>query len=241
MRRGGFQWCNGKSLLKNIDVDIPRGRVTALCGPSGVGKSTLVKILDRRYELHEGEISVDETPVSDIELRSYRRHVATLPESVSIINGTIAENILLGRQAIDGGELLARIELLGLGRFMNRFPGGVFTLVGEEGLQISAGERQAIGLIRALYDLPDVLLIDEGINAVDAELAEVFYKTVTSYSLDHAVLLVSHQPRALLRADFVYLMDDGTIAEQGGPGDLLARDTKFAALFSADSAAMCPA
>lgn len=241
IRHGVFKWPNGKSVLRNINIEIPRGRVTALCGPSGVGKTTLVKILDRRYLLHEGEILVDATPVSEIELHSYRRHVATLPESVTIINGTIAENILLGRQVTDSRELVSRISSLGFARFLSRFPDGVFTLVGDEGQQISAGERQAIGLIRALYGLPDALIIDEGINAVDAELAQVFVKTVTGYAKDHAVLLVSHQPRALLLADYVYLMEDGTIAEHGSRTDLLTRETKFAALISADSAAMCPA
>jgi ATP-binding cassette subfamily B protein len=241
IRGGGFHWQGGKPLLQNIDMDIPRGRLTALCGPSGVGKSTLIKIFDRRYPLNSGEMLVDGTAADGIELSSYRRHVATLPESVSIINGTIAENILLGREATDARELLGRIELLGLTRFMSRFPSGVFTLVGDEGRQISSGERQTIGLLRALYDLPDVLLVDEGMNAVDAEIAQVFFKTLTEYAKDHAVLVVSHQPRTLLRSDYVYLIQAGAIAEHGTPSELLARESEFANLIAADAAFARPA
>jgi ATP-binding cassette subfamily B protein len=234
IRGGKFHWQGGTPLLESIHMDIQRGRMTALCGPSGVGKSTLVKILDRRYRLHGGEMLVDNTAVDRIELSAYRHHVSTLPESVSLLNGTIAENILLGREVTDVRELLDRIELLGLAGFMSRFSSGVHTLLGDEGRQISSGERQAIGLLRALYDLPDVLLVDEGINAVDAETAQVFFKTLRSYANDHAVLVVSHNSRTLLAADYVYLMQNGTIVEQGPPTELLARDSEFTTMISTE-------
>ena len=241
IRGGGFCWRDDIALFENIHIEIPRGRLTALCGPTGSGKSTLVKILDRRYRLNCGEMLVDETDVDNIDLISYRQQVSTLPESVSLLNGTIAENILLGRRGADARELHDRIETLGLTGFLHRFPSGIFTLVGDEGRQISAGERQTIGLLRALYDFPDVLLIDEGMNAVDAEIAQVFFRTVLNYVKDHAVLVVSHQPRTLLHADYVYLMTDSTIAEQGSPSARRARGSKLTSLISADTSRTQPA
>jgi len=231
---GSFSWACGRPLLSNVDIQIPRGRLTALCGPSGVGKSTLVKILERRYQLNEGRMLVDSTPVEEIALGSYRKHVATLPESVSIINGTIGDNILLGRQARGHHELTSRIESLGLGRLMSRFPNGLSTLVGEQGLQLSSGEEQAIGLLRAMWDLPDVLLVDEGINAVDVETSQIIFSVLERYAKDHAVLLVSHQPRFLLKADHIYVLADGGISESGKPDTLLSSNSKFATLVSAD-------
>ena len=241
VRGGGFRWPGGDPLLKDINLELPRGRLTALCGPSGVGKSTLVKILDRRYPLHEGKLLIDDDAVDRIDLASYRRHVATLPEAVSIINGTIAENILLGRTVTDARELLERIEQIGLARFMSRFPNGISTLIGDEGRQISSGERQTIGLLRALWDVPDVLLVDEGMNATDIDITRIFFKTLTAYAENHAVLVVSHQPRTLLRADYVYVLEASGIVEEGTPESLLQRDRKFASLISADTVATCTA
>ncbi len=237
VQEGGFAWQNDKTMLANVNLEIPRGRITALCGPSGVGKSTLVKILDRRYDLQEGRLLVDETPAEEIDLYSYRRHVATLPEFVSIINGTIADNILLGRRAQSHQQLLDRIESMGLSRFMSRFPNGVFTFVGEDGRRISSGEQQTIGLLRALWDTPDVLLVDEGMNAVDAEISQLFSKTLRTHAGDHAVLIVSHQPRTLLTADFVYVLETGRIAEAGAPDELMGADSAFASLILADATA----
>ena len=182
VRNGTFNWPGRESLLKNLDLEIPRGRLTALCGPSGVGKSTLVKILDRRYPLNEGVLQIDDTPTNRVDLTSYRRKVATLPETVSILNGTIAENILLGRTAADARELTARIRALGLDRFMDRFPAGVNTIIGDDGWKLSSGERQTIGLLRALWETPDVLLVDEGMNAVDVEISRAFFRTLAEYA-----------------------------------------------------------
>jgi len=167
VRNGEFHWSGGDALLKGLNLEIPRGRLTAICGRSGVGKSTLVKILDRRYQLQTGELLIDDLAADSVELSAYRRHVAALPETVSIIKGTIADNILMGRSVRDVRELQGRIEQIGLARFTRRFPNGLFTLIGNEGRQISSGERQTIGLLRALWDLPDVLLVDEGMNAMD--------------------------------------------------------------------------
>jgi ATP-binding cassette subfamily B protein len=236
IRHGEFCWPGGKPLLHDIDIEIPKGRLTALCGPSGVGKSTLVKILDRRYGLREGRLQIDGVPADDIELSSYRDHVATLPESVAVINGTIAENILLGREVADHNPLLERIESLGLARFLSRFPNGLFTLIGDEGRLISSGERQTIGLLRALWGEPDVLLVDEGMNAVDFEIARILTRALIRYATDHAVLVVSHSPQTLLQAGYIYVLREGTIAAHGEPADLLAGSPDFATFFPVDSA-----
>ena len=237
VRNGKFNWPIGGPLFGNLSLDIPRGRLTALCGPSGVGKSTLIKILDRRYGFHDGELLVDDAAVAGIELASYRRHVATLPEAVSIINGTIGDNILLGRQVADTRELQRRVERLGLARFMSRFPNGILTLIGDEGRQISSGERQTIGLLRALWSLPDVLLVDEGMNALDIETGRIFLETLKEYAADHAVLVVSHQLRTLLNADYIYMLEASGVVAEGTPEDLLAWNSEFAALIAADTVA----
>jgi ATP-binding cassette subfamily B protein len=227
VRDGRFEWPKGDRLFDGLTLSIERGRLTALCGATGVGKSTLVKILERKYTLTAGEVRVDDEVVSGIDLESYRRHVTALPESVKIITGTIADNVLLGRRIGGPDDLTRRIDELGLTSFLERFPSGLLTVVGEGGRKLSSGERQVIGLLRALLEAPTVLLVDEGINTADVETARAMMRTLTAYSRDHAVLVVSHQLRTLLHADYLYVMGRGGVIEEGVPRDLLAGPTEF--------------
>ena len=227
VRDGRFEWPKGDRLFEGLTLSIECGRLTALCGATGVGKSTLVKILERKYALTAGEVRVDDVMVSEIDLESYRRHVTALPEGVKIITGTIADNVLLGRRVDALDDLTRRIDELGLASFLARFPSGLLTLVGEGGRKLSSGERQVIGLMRALLEAPSVLLVDEGMNTADVETARAMMRTLTAYARDHAVLVVSHQLRTLLHADYLYVMGQGGVIEEGVPRDLLAGPTEF--------------
>ncbi len=227
VRDGRFEWPKGGPLFDGLTLSIERGRLTALCGATGVGKSTLVKILERKYALTAGEMRVDDVMVSEIDLESYRRQVTALPESVKLITGTIADNVLLGRRVGGPDDLTRRIDELGLTSFLARFSSGLLTLVGEGGRKLSSGERQVIGLMRALLEAPTVLLVDEGINTADVETARAMMRTLTAYARDHAVLVVSHQLRTLLHADYLYVMGRGGVIEEGVPRDLLAGPTEF--------------
>ena len=226
---GRFKWAKGDPLFENLDLDVQLGRITGLCGASGVGKTTLIKILERKYDLAAGELLIDGVPAPSIDLEEYRSHVTVLPEGAAIINGTIADNVVLGRQ-IEGPELLRRIQVLGLESLLNRFPAGLMTVVGERGRKLSSGERQVVGLMRALIGSPSVLLIDEGLSTVDGETASGIFSTLSGYSKQHAVLVVSHQLSTLLRADYVYVLGCGRVVEEGAPRDLLGRQTEFSRL-----------
>ncbi|MCH8936716.1 MAG: peptidase domain-containing ABC transporter [Gemmatimonadetes bacterium] len=227
VRDGRFEWPKGDRLFEGLTLSIECGRLTALCGATGVGKSTLVKILERKYALTAGEVRVDDVMVSEIDLESYRRHVTALPEGVKIITGTIADNVLLGRTVDALDDVTRRIDELGLASFLARFPSGLLTLVGEGGRKLSSGERQVIGLMRALLEAPTVLLVDEGMNTADVETARAMMRTLTAYARDHAVLVVSHQLRTLLHADYLYVMGQGGVIEEGVPRDLLTGPTEF--------------
>jgi ATP-binding cassette subfamily B protein len=135
--------------------------------------------------------------------------------------------VLLGRRVGGPDDLTRRIDELGLTSFLARFPSGLLTLVGEGGRKLSSGERQVIGLMRALLEAPTVLLVDEGINTADVETARAMMRTLTAYARNHAVLVVSHQLRTLLHADYLYVMGRGGVIEEGVPRDLLAGPTEF--------------
>lgn len=231
VRGGVFTWMRGEPLLRGVDLRVERGRITGLWGVSGAGKSTLVRVLERHYPLAGGELLADGVPAAEFPLSGWRRGVATVPETVKIFNATLAENVLLGRDS-ELPSLQRRVEEMGFGDFVrDRFPAGLLTVVGEEARQLSSGERQVVGLMRAMLDGPAVLIVDEGINAIDVHVVGLIFRTLRAYARDHAVLLISHNLRTLLRADRLYLLEEGRITEAGAPAELLERAGRFRALW----------
>ena len=231
VRRGRFVWPRGRVLLQDLDMRIPRGRITGLWGPSGAGKSTVVRILQRKYALTSGALMVDGAPAEEIELSDYRRNVGVVPEHVKVFRSTLADNVLLGRLVPGRVSLEVRLSQLGVASFLDHFEAGLRTPVGEEGQRLSAGERQIVGLLRALLEEPALLVVDEGVNALDAELASRTLATLRHYAQDHAVLIIAHNLGTLLHSECLYVLEGGRIAEQGTPAELIERGGRFAALW----------
>ena len=227
-----FTWPKGQELLRGVNLAIPKGQITSLWGISGSGKSTLVKIVQRQYALSDGQIFADCRPIGDFELLSYRRNIAVVPQEVKIFNGTILENIQVGREGVDSNRILKRVEQLGLAAFLSRFEHGLLTLVGEEGRQLSGGEMQFLALIRALVESPAVLILDEGISAIDVEIEHFIFKVVRDYSKNHAVLLITHNLQTIIKTDTVYLLEDGVITQSGPPHELLRSHNRFKNLWN---------
>lgn len=221
IENGEFSWNRRSCLLKNLNITIERGKITTLCGPSGSGKSTLVQIFQRKYNLQQGKFLVDNSNVYDCDLFDFRKNVGVVPQSIKIFNGTIAENILLGREISDLNLLKGRIIELGLFKFYERYEYGLMTLLGEEGIELSGGEKQVISLTRALLDNPEILIIDEGLSGMDIDLEKLILSTIKKYSRNHAVLLITHQINSILQSDYVYVLNGGCISEQGEPEDLV--------------------
>ena len=227
-----FTWPKGQELLRGVNLAIPKGQITSLWGISGSGKSTLVKIIQRQYALSDGQIFADCIPIGDFELQSYRRNIAVVPQEVKIFNGTILENIQVGREGVDSNRILKRVEQLGLAAFLSRFEHGLLTLVGEEGRQLSGGEMQILALIRALVESPAVLILDEGISAIDVEIEHFIFKVVRDYSKNQAVLLITHNLHTIIKTDTVYLLEDGIITQSGSPHELLRSHNRFKNLWN---------
>jgi len=220
---GSFSWNRRDNLFTRINLTIPRGRITALWGPSGSGKSTIVNILQRKYELDNGALLVDQAEASEIELNSYRRSVGVVPQQIKVFNASLLENILLGRPLRTVAEVDDRVREMGLGFFLDRFEaGGLGSRLGEDGRHLSGGELQILGLVRALYDKPRLLIIDEGLSGVDTEIEGVIYDVMKRYSATNAVFLITHNLNSLLKTDYLYLMANREIVQEGHPLELIA-------------------
>ena len=232
LANAAFSW-NGRNFLFNdINIDLPVGRITSLWGASGSGKSTIVQLLQRKYLLNKGNILIDGIDYKQYELTDYRKNIGLLPQQIKIFNGTLADNILVGRDVRDPNQLIQLINDTNLSSFINRFENGLNTLLGENGRKLSGGEMQMLALIRALLDKPRVLIIDEGLTGVDFEIEELIYKRIKEYSRENAVLLITHNLSNLLRTDYLYVIRDGKIQEHGSPyllfqnGSFLGANTK---------------
>jgi len=221
---GSFSWTKSKHLFEALSLSIEKGRIISLWGKSGAGKSTLVQILERKYQLNNGQLFVDNVPAEKIDLTDYRKNISVIPQTIKIFNGTIAENITIGREVKNFEEIGQRIQQLEMETFISRFEYGLFTLLGEDGRKLSGGEKQMLALIRALFDLPEVLIIDEGFSAIDIEIENLIFNSLKEYSKDHAVLIVTHDLRTISKTDYLYILENGTISENGKPNVLLTKE-----------------
>ena len=223
VEKGNFSWTKSKHLFDDLTLSIEKGKITSLWGKSGAGKSTLVQILERKYQLNNGQLLVDNIAAEKIDLNDYRKNISVIPQTIKVFNGTIAENITVGREVKSFEEIGQRIQQLGMETFISRFEYGLFTLLGEDGRKLSGGEKQMLALIRALFDLPEVLIIDEGFSAIDIEIENLIINSLKKYSKDHAVLIVTHDLRTISKTDYLYILENGTISEKGEPNVLLTK------------------
>jgi ATP-binding cassette, subfamily C, bacteriocin exporter len=221
IEKGSFSWTKSKHLFDDLSLSIEKGKIISLWGKSGAGKSTLVQILERKYQLNSGQLLVDNIPAEEIDLTEYRKNISVIPQTIKIFNGTITDNIIIGRDVKSLDEIGQRIQQLGMETFFSRFEYGLFTLLGEDGRKLSGGEKQMLALIRALFDLPEVLIIDEGFSAIDIEIENLIFNSLKEYSKNHGVLIVTHDLRTISKTDFLYILENGSISEKGKPNDLL--------------------
>jgi len=213
---GSFAWHRSGPLFHQLNLSLQRGRLTALFGPSGSGKSTLVGILQRKYELEKGGLLLNGKAGGQFRLSDYRKRVGVVPQEIHVFMSTVAENILAGRKFEGIDAIMKRLDPFGIRPFFERL-GGPGTITGEGGRRLSGGETQWLGLLRALYDRPDVLIVDEGLSSLDIEIERILFTIIKAYSRDHAALLVTHDMRLIRMADYLYIIEKGRIAYEGRP------------------------
>ncbi len=212
IRNGTFAWNRRANLFEGVSLVLSRGTMTALWGPSGSGKSTLADILLRKTALASGTLLVDGVPAGDYALEVYRDRVGIIPQEPKLFHASLLDNILLGRTGLQPAELFGIVRRLGLERFFERFPGGSGAMVGDDGLQLSWGERQVVSTLRAIVRQPDVLIVDEALTGLDAGLEEGIMEFLRSYAREHAVLLITHDREKIAAADRVYVLSGGTLS-----------------------------
>jgi ATP-binding cassette, subfamily B, bacterial MsbA len=216
------------SALSDLSCTFKCNQVTAIVGGSGAGKSTLVALLCRLYDPVEGEILVDGVPLSSLDLAAWRGRIALAGQDVDLMGDTILENIAYGQPDADYDAIVAAARLARADDFIMSLPDGLHTPVGERGLRLSVGQRQRIGLARALLRAPDILILDEATNALDSLSEQAFQGTLERLAGRLTMIVIAHRLSTTRLADRVIVLDKGRLVEQGRPSELLGADSMFA-------------
>jgi subfamily B ATP-binding cassette protein MsbA len=217
-------------VLRDIDVHIESGKVVALVGASGGGKTTLVSLLPRLYDHYDGTITIDGHDIREVELNDLRRQFAMVSQHVTLFNASIAQNIAYGEHAIDEQRLRDAAKAAHVLDFAEKWSTGLDTMVGDDGVLLSGGQRQRVAIARAIYKNAPILIMDEATSALDS-LAEAKIQTALDELMKHrTTLIIAHRLSTIEKADLILVMEHGRIVESGNHHDLMAKQGVYAHL-----------
>ncbi|WP_066413052.1 ABC transporter ATP-binding protein [Halorubrum aethiopicum] len=217
--------------IRNVDFAVEGGETLALVGPTGAGKSTVLKLLLRMYDVDEGEIRIDGQDVSEVTLRSLRRSIGYVGQSSYLFYGTVRENITYGAFEATDEEVREAAKAAEAHAFIENLPDGYDTMVGERGVKLSGGQRQRVTIARAVLKDPDVLVLDEATSDVDTETEMLIQRSIDRLTADRTTFAIAHRLSTIRDADTILVLEDGEIVERGSHDELLENGRLYAHLW----------
>jgi ATP-binding cassette subfamily B protein len=226
-----FAYRPGEPVLRRVNFVAEPATVTALVGPSGGGKSTVLNLALRFYDVGSGAIVIDGQNIAEVSRDSLRQHIAFVGQDVFLFHGTIRDNIAIGKPGATDDEIVAAAKAAHAHEFVSGFPNGYASKVGERGVALSGGERQRIAIARALVKSAPIILLDEATASLDSESERLVQDAMVHLSKDRTTIVIAHRLNTIIHADHILVMDGGMIVESGRHDELLRKGGRYAAYY----------
>ena len=223
-----FRFAGRIPILKNISFEISKGEMIGIVGESGSGKSTLSQILEKFYTAESGEILLNHyIELSTIQTNSWREIIGVVPQEIYLFNGTVVENICMGEIPNDLNKFMIFCQEYGFEDFLNTLPNGFMTIIGEEGVNLSGGQKQLIAILRVLYKKPQLLILDEATSALDRTTERFVMKLLEKLKPQMGILFISHRLNTIMNADKIIVLENGTMIEEGTHHELFMKQGAY--------------
>ena len=218
-----FAYNDEEYVLKDISFEVKKGQTIALVGATGAGKSSIINLISRFYEINKGHIYVDGTDIREFELGALRKHIGVVLQDVFLFSNSIYHNITLGNPSISKEQVMEAAELVGARKFIEKLPGGLDYNVMERGATLSVGQRQLISFVRAMVYNPEILILDEATSSVDTETEELIQESIEKMMQGRTSIVIAHRLSTIQKADQILVLHKGEIVETGTHESLLEK------------------
>ncbi len=231
-----FAYDPRRPLVESLDFALEGGRKLGIVGPTGAGKSTIVRLLFRFYDPDGGRVTIDGQDISQVSQASLRAHIGLVPQDTVLFNDTIAANIGYGRPGASQAAIEEAARLAQIHDFVTGLPDGYRTTVGERGLKLSGGEKQRVAIARVMLKNPPILILDEATSALDSATERALQAALASAARGRTTLVIAHRLSTITDADQIIVMDEGRVVERGTHGELVAKEGLYATLWQRQQA-----